>query len=109
MPVNPFILANKEGIPRVESIAVNVTSSDVQFKFHPHNFMRNNFSGLVLVKLSQVIPSGTTTSLPIVFTSESTQNVTLTTQGGEPVTVANITTGVYLTFFEKSTNTLQLC
>ena len=106
--MNPFILANKTGIPKIESISVVESATNVQFNFHNHSFMNSNFSGLVLVKLTQPIPSTTTQTLPIVFGSVNGSSVPLVKAGGDTAKVSDITTGVFLVFYEHSTNTLQL-
>lgn len=104
----PFILANRQGIPRLESIGVTVGTNDVRFRFNPHMFLNRPFSGLILFKLSQEIPTGTTTTLPIVFdTNGVSQNVT--TFNDANVTVAEMSgTGIYLAYYDSTTGSLQL-
>lgn len=61
------------------------------------------------VRLNQAIPTGTTTTLPIVFTSGGGNPQRLTGFNGADITVAQISgTGIYLCWFEHTTNTLQL-
>ena len=58
---------------------------------------------------AQAIPSGTTTTLPIVFTSEGRNVQPLTKIGGVAVTAADITgSGIYIAWFDHSSSTLQL-
>ena len=85
-----------------------VGTTDVQFTFNADATFSRGFSGLVLVRLAQAIPAGTTTTLPIVFSSSAgTQAVT--TYNGAAVTVAEITgTGIYLMYYDRATNVLQL-
>lgn len=107
--INPRnFMSNRGGIPRLQSTGVVVGTADVQFTFNADATFSNNYSGLVLVKLQQPIPSGTTGTLPIVFSSTAgTQAVTA--RGGEAVTVAQITgTGIYLFYYDRATNVLQL-
>ena len=53
--------------------------------------------------------SGTTTTLPIIFTSNNGADQNLVGLNGTDVTVADIKgTGIYLVWFESQTNTLQL-
>lgn len=105
---NPiFYYANRVGIPRIESQSVTVGTSDVAFSFSSDIRFSRNYSGLVLVKLNQSIPTGTTTTLPVVFTSTVGGAKPLTGKGGAAVTVADITgTGIYLVYYENGT--LQL-
>lgn len=106
---NPiYYYANRGGIPRIESqsVAVNGTEN-VAFTFSSDIRFARNYSGLVLVKLSQAVPSGTTTTLPVVFTSADGGTRPLVGKGGAAVTAADITgTGIYLVYYENGT--LQL-
>jgi hypothetical protein len=79
----------------------------VDFKFRP-DFDRRPFRGLILVYLSEEIPTGTTTTLPIRFSmAGTTSNVTLA--GGDNLTVADLLgVGVYLLYYDRMADTLQL-
>lgn len=105
--INPFILANRQGIPRLESTGVTVGTDSVTFSFKEHQFLNNPYLGLIVFKLP-AIPTGTTTTLPIIFKSgTSSQNVT--TFGGTALTVASMSgSGIVLGFYDSSSNTLQL-
>lgn len=104
-----YYLANRGGIPRVESEGVTVSTSDVKFAFRSNVQFSRTFSGLVLVRLAQAIPTGTTGTLPVMFSSASAGDQPLTTADGTAVAVNNISgTGVYLAYYEASTRTLQL-
>lgn len=109
MIVPTYISVNKGGIPAVRSIAVDVTTSEVQYNFNNHRNIGTPFRGLIIVNLAQAIPAGTTATLPIVFTSEGSNPTPLTGYNGAAITVADIKgTGIYLVWHEASTNTLQL-
>lgn len=103
--INPFIMANRGGIPRLEATSVNVGTANVTFNFRNHPFLNNsNFIGLVLFKLpSYTAPA---TAVPIVFnTGGKTEN--LTTVGGVDVTSAELNqSGIYLAVYDSGT--LQL-
>ena len=102
-----YFMANINGIPRIESTGVVVGTDSVVFNFRSHNYIRGPFNGLVLVRLNQAIPAGTTATLPIVFNSGNAQPVT--TYDGEDLTVADIAgTGVYLFYYDSASATLQL-
>lgn len=102
-----YFMANINGIPRIESTGVVVGTDSVVYNFRSHNYIRRPFNGLVLVRLNQPIPTGTTATLPIVFNSGNAQPVT--TYGGEELTAADITgTGVYLFYYDSASGTLQL-
>lgn len=109
MIVPTYINVNRGGIPAVRSVSVNVTTSEVQYNFNNHRNIGTPFRGLIVVNLAQAIPAGTTTTLPIVFTSEGSNPIQLTGYNGAAITVADIKgTGIYLVWHESQTNTLQL-
>lgn len=92
-----YINSNKGGIPSVSSNSVTVTTTGVQYAFNNHFNFGGAFRGLIVVRLEQAIPTGTTTTLPIIFTTPSGNDKTLTTYNGADVTVADISgTGIYL-------------
>lgn len=109
MIVPAFINVNRNGIPAVRSTGVNVTSTAVEYDFTNHRNVGAPFRGLIIVNLAQAFPSGTTTTLPIVFTSDGASPATLTGYNGAAITVADLKgTGIYLVWHESQTNTLQL-
>jgi hypothetical protein len=104
-----FINTNINGIPAIRSNSVTVGTADVRFDFNNHRNVGRAFRGLLIVFLAQPIPTGTTDTLPIVFTSDSGNPKEVTTFNGDAVTVADIPgTGVYLFWYESQTDTLQL-
>ena len=104
-----YINTNINGIPALKSLSVTVTATQVQFDFNNHRNVGSPFRGLLIINLAQAIPTGTTATLPIVFTSNGGNAQDLYTYNNTPVTVADIKgTGVYIVWFESSTNTLQL-
>lgn len=104
-----YINVNVGGIPAIRSLSVNVTTTDVKIAFNNHRNIGRPFRGLLIVNIAQAIPAGTTDTLPIVFTSDSGNDVNLTTYNGYNATVADIPgTGIYLCWYESQTNTLQL-
>ena len=106
----PFnINVNVGGIPALRSIAVTVSPTEVRFDFNSHRNVGRPFVGLVVVQLAQVIPAGTTTTLPVVFTTDGGNAANLTTFNGANVTVADIPgTGVYLVWVDTQSGNVQL-
>jgi hypothetical protein len=106
----PFnINVNVGGIPALRSTAVTVSTTDVRFDFNAHRNVGRPFVGIVVVQLAQVIPAGTTTTLPIVFTTEGGNPANLTTYNGEDVTVADVAgTGIYLVWVDTQSGVVQL-
>ena len=99
-----YINVNRTGIPALRSIGISVGTTDVRFDFNNHRNVGAPFRGLLIINLAQAIPTGTTTTLPIVFTSDGGNATAVTTYNGDPVTVADIEgTGIYLFWFDGST------
>lgn len=93
----------------LRSLSVTVTATDVQFVFRNRpNFGRPNFGGLY-ADLAQAIPTGTTATLPVIFTSEGGNPTPVVGLNNEPITVADIPgTGVYHLFYDQRNGRLQL-
>lgn len=107
--LNPIFYVNRGGIPTLDSQSVTVTTTDVQFAFRNHRYVGAPYRGLIIIRLSQAVPTGTTATLPIVFTSEGNSPKALTGYNGDAVTVADLPgTGVYLAWYDQSSGTLQL-
>jgi hypothetical protein len=107
MATFPRQYVNINGIPTVKSQNVIVSDTSVDFKFNP-DWDRRPFRGLLLVYLSEAIPEGTTTTLPIRFSMAGiTSNVTMA--GGDNLTVADLPgVGVYLVYYDRFTDILQI-
>lgn len=104
-----YINVNQAGIPALSSTAVTVTANDVRFDFRNHRNVGRPFAGIIAVRLNQTIPAGTTTTLPIVFTTEGGNAANLTTTGGANVTVADFEgVGIYLIWVESQSGVVQL-
>jgi len=107
MAAFPFQYVNIRGIPSIQTRSVVVSETSVDFKFNP-DWNSNPFRGLLLVYISEEIPTGTTTTLPIRFSMAGvTSNVTVA--GGNNWTVADVPgPGVYLFYYDKMSDMLQL-
>ena len=103
----PYQYVNISGIPTIKTQTVVVSDTAMTFKFAP-DFDGRPFRGLILVYISEAIPTGTTTTLPIQFSmAGTTSNVTVA--GGANVTVADLPgIGIYLVYFDRWADTLQL-
>jgi hypothetical protein len=104
-----YINCNVNGIPALRSLSVSVSTTQVAYDFNNHRNVGRPFRGLIIINLAQEIPAGTTDTLPVVFTSDGGNAKTLTGYNGEAITVADILgTGIYLVWYESSSDTLQL-
>ncbi|MCQ2350263.1 MAG: hypothetical protein MJZ98_07305 [Paludibacteraceae bacterium] len=99
----------QRAIPRIESTGVVVNgTTNVRFTFRNHTMLLAPFVGILIVRINQAIPEGTTETLPIVFNSGD-NDTNVITYNGEQLTVADFTgTGVYLFFYDAYGRTLQL-
>lgn len=105
---NPiFFLSNRNGIPRLQTSAISVGANSVTFTLPSNNAFYSNFNGLILLKMEQEIPTGTTDTLPIILTSNA-GNKPVTTLGGADWTVADYQTGIHLAYYESNTGILQI-
>ena len=96
MIVPAFITVNG-GIPTLSSNSISVGTTNVSFDFTNHRNVGRPYRGLVIIRLAQAIPAGTTATLPIQFTSGGGNAQAVTTFNGDAVTVADIPgTGVYV-------------
>lgn len=104
----PFNFSNRRGIPLIESSAITVNTDNVVIGLPDRVFRWLNDKGIILFRLNQTIPTGTTATLPILFSAnEFTQP--LTNVGGTAITVAQIPgPGVYLIYYDKGANLMQL-
>ena len=103
----PYNFSNRAGIPLIESTAVTVDTTNVIVNITNRAFRFLNCKGVILFKLNTAIPTEGAT-LPVVFTSNGVQQA-LTLVGGDAATGADLSgVGVYLIYYDKSTNSLQL-
>lgn len=101
----PFNFANRNGIPMIESSSVVVNSTNVLINIPNRAFRFLNGTGLILFRLNTEI---TNTALPILFQSnEFTQPLTIVS--GAEATGTNMSdTGVYIIYYDKNSNIMQL-
>lgn len=105
----PFINTNLTGIPAISSNSVTVGTTAVSYDFYNHVNIGRPFRGIIIVRLNQAIPAGTTDTLEVQFTTNGGNAKTLRSYNNEAVTVADIAgTGIYLVWYESSSDTLQL-
>lgn len=100
------ITTNAGGIPYLPSTNVTVGTEAVDVAL---GFRRIQPVGYFTVRLSDAIPAGTTTTLPVTLTLNGTTR-SLTLFDGTPVTVAELIggTGVFLVFNNRFDGILQL-
>lgn len=103
----PFNFANRNGIPMIESTSVTADTTNVIIGIPNRAFRFLNGTGLLLFRLNTQIPTGSE-ALPIVFSSnEFTQPLTLV--GGQAATGTEMPeTGIYLIYYAKDANLMQL-
>ena len=83
----PFNFSNRRGIPLIETSSINVTDDNVVINIPNRSFRHLNDKGVILLRLNQVIPDGTTGTLPVLFSSNDFTQP-LTNIGGTAITAA---------------------
>ncbi len=107
--IAPYFFCNKNGIPCIESQSANLTTTSCTYMFKNHPFLNNNYQGFVAVKIAQKV-TAPSTAVPVMFdTIGATSPIQVKTRDNTAVDTTDINAvGVYLCFFDRSTNTLQL-
>lgn len=103
----PLNFSNRRGIPMIESNNVVSDGTNVVVTIGNGAFRWLNGKGLILFRLQTAIAESAA-ALPVVFSSNGiTQPLTMV--GGEAATGEYLTgTGVYLIYYSKDANLLQL-
>ncbi len=97
---NPFIMANRNGIPRLEATSVNVTTTAVVYNFQRNAFANRNFMGLIIFRFPAY--TAPATAVPIIFNTDGERQA-VTTLNGVAVTSAQLNrSGIYLAFYDGS-------
>ena len=101
-----FNRVNINGIPCIESQSVTASTTAVTFTFNPQIIASPRFSGLIAVKI--VVPADTAAAaLPVQF-SMGGETIALIQAGGDAVTGADLLAGIYMVFYDRTSNILQL-
>lgn len=100
------ITTNANGVPYLSSTNITVGTDSVDIAL---GFRRIEPVGYITIRLSNAIPSDTTTTLPITLTMNGTTRA-LTLFDGTPVTAAELIggTGVFEIFNDRFNGVLQL-
>jgi len=105
MDIRPNITVNAGGLPYISNTNVTVGTESVDIAL---GFRRIQPVGLLLVRMENAIPTGTSGTLTITLTLNGVTR-SLTNMDGSAVTAADITSnGVLLIFNDKFNNILQL-
>lgn len=95
--------------PAIASLGVSATTENVQYEFPSLPNSNAPFFGPIFVVLSQAVPAGAATTLPVVFTSRRGNTIPLVTRNNTPVTVATFPgTGAYWIAYNSTTKSLQI-
>ena len=104
----PFNFVNRRGVAVIDVANINVTADNVIFVLPDNSFRYLENRDVIYLKVNVEIPTGTTTTLPVILQSNNT-TLPLVNVGGAAITVADIpSTGVYQIYYDKSSNLLQL-
>lgn len=107
--MNPLYFCNRNGIPCLETQGAVLTSSACTYSLKNHPFLNGNYQGLVIIKVAQKV-TAPTTDVPVVFaTLGTTSAIQVKDRGDAVIDTSKINDlGVYLFFYDRSNDTLQL-
>lgn len=101
-----FNRVNIEGIPCIETKSIATSTTAVTFNFDPQVLASPRFSGLIAVKITT--PADTASAALPVYFSMGGQTIAVTSAGGTAVTAADFLAGIYLVFYDRVSNVLQI-
>lgn len=105
-PFSSWGRVNRGGSLLLPTTAIAVSTSAVTLSLPP--FRAAGPFGTLYINITQEIPTGTTATLPIIFSSNGFTQAA-TKYGGEALTVGDLQgSGVYQFFYNRSNNSLQL-
>lgn len=100
---------NSNGIPCIEDTGVALTTTAATFSFNRHPFVGNNFSGLILVKITSTF-TAPATPVNIQFVTTGVSNSTQTVykfDGTTALTTADWPgPGIYLMMYDRDADRL---
>ena len=104
-----YINVNQTGIPALRSLSVTVGTTDVRFDFNNHRNVGRPFRGLLIINLAQLIPTGTTATLPVVFATNGNSQAAVNYDTGEPLTAADVArAGIYDAIYDSEDGVLYV-
>jgi hypothetical protein len=105
--MTPLRYSNRNGFPCLESIGATLTTSTLTYNFNRHPFVNNYFYGGFFVKLSST-PTAPETAVPVQFTTAGGNATAVLDKTGAAITTATIADGIYLAFYDRDNDKLQL-
>lgn len=110
MALNRLNFVNSRGLPVLESIRATLTTTGLTFTFNNHPYVNNYFQGLFIVKLTGT-PTAPSTAVPVYFDTDgvSGSSVALNDTNATAITTGTFSgDGVYLCFYDRTTNVLRI-
>lgn len=110
MAITRLNFVNTRGIPTLETIGNTLTTTSSTYTFNTHPTFNAIFQGIFIVKVSDT-PTAPSTAVPIYFNSTGLSNssIAVTNAAGTALTTANWPgDGIYIFFYDRSTNILRL-
>ena len=105
--MTPLRYSNRNGFPCIENTNTTLTSTGITYTFNKHPFINNYFYGGLFVKLTNT-PTAPTTAVPVYFLTQGSNTIEVLDKNGVAVTTATIADGIYLAFYDRDANKLQL-
>jgi hypothetical protein len=105
--MTPLRYSNRFGFPCIESTSATLTTTGLTYTFNRHPYVNNYFYGGLFVKLEST-PTAPSTAVPVYFETQGNSAVAVLDKNGTALTTANIADGIYLAFYDRDSNKLQL-
>lgn len=105
--MTPLRYSNRYGFPCIENVSTNLTTSELTYTFNRQPQVNNYFYGGLFIKLNNT-PEAPSAAVPVQFTTQNGPTISVLNKEGNAVTTATITDGIYIAFYDRDTNKLQL-
>lgn len=105
--MTPLRYSNRNGFPCIESTAATLTTTGLTYAFNRHPYVNNYFYGGLFIKLTGT-PTAPTTAVPVYFLTQGSNTTEVLDKNGAAITTATIADGIYIAFYDRDTNKLQL-
>ena len=108
--MTPIRFANRNGFPCIETTGNTLTTTASTYSFNSHPFVMNHFYGGLFIKVTNT-PTAPETAVPVQFTTTGVTGSTVAVLDAQGVALTTSTfpgDGIYLGFYDRDTDKLQL-
>lgn len=109
MAITRLKYVNTRGIPALETIRATQNTTGLTFTFNNHPYVNDFFQGFFVAKISGT-PAAPQSAVPVYFDTDGVANssIPVTNATGAGLTTTDfLGDGVYLFFYDRTTNVLR--